>query len=91
MIGTCIFYSLDSDHKGYVIFEDIKALMGSEASSSDECIKRMFFDGCEDIQCKNSRITYDDDFLLLMKGKKRENPSPPPPQVNTSLNLPRDN
>ena len=84
------FYRLDSDHKGYVIFEDIKALMGSEASSSDESIKRMFFDGCEDIQCNNARITYDD-FLLLMKGKKREKPSPPPPLVNTSLNLPSDN
>ena len=65
------FYRLDSDHKGYVIFEDIKAFMGSEASSSDESIKKMFFDGCEYIQCKNTRITYDD-FLLLMKGKKRD-------------------
>jgi len=65
------FDRLDSDHKGYVTFENIMDLMGNDASQSEDAMRRMWGDSMEACQNKDAHITYDD-FLLLMKGQTRE-------------------
>lgn len=65
------FDRLDSDHKGYITFEDVMDLMGNDASQSEDAMRRMWGDSMKD--CDNhgdSRIGYDD-FILLMKGQTR--------------------
>ena len=66
------FDRLDSDHKGYITFEDVMDLMGNDASQSEDAMRRMWGDSMKD--CDNhgdSRIGYDD-FILLMKGQTRK-------------------
>jgi len=65
------FDRLDSDHKGYISYNDIIDLMGSAGCASEESIRRMYFDGLKDFKCKSSQITYED-FLILMKGQTKE-------------------
>ena len=65
------FDRLDSDHKGYVTFENIMDLMGNDATQSEDAMRRMWGDSMEACQNKDAHITYDD-FLLLMKGQTRE-------------------
>ena len=65
------FDRLDSDHKGYITFEDVMDLMGNDASQSEDAMRRMWGDSMKD--CDNhgdSRIGYDD-FILLMKGQTK--------------------
>merc|ERR1719410_2853580 len=61
------FDRLDKDHKGYIGFDDIMDLVGSDP---DESMKSSLLSAAEDIQCDHSDITYED-FLLLVKGQKR--------------------
>lgn len=68
------FDRLDSDHKGYIILDDIMDLMGSDALQSEDDIRRMWGDSIRAVKGQQARITYDD-FLLLMKGQTREAPS----------------
>lgn len=64
------FDRLDADHKGFIIFEDIKALLGPEGAS-DDAIQQMWGDSMKACQCFNAQISYED-FLLLMKGQTRD-------------------
>jgi len=61
------FDRLDKDHTGYIGFDDIMDLVGSDA---EESMKSSLLSAAEDIQCDHSRISYED-FLLLAKGQKR--------------------
>ena len=65
------FDRLDSDHKGYITFENVMDLMGNDAYQSEEAMRRMWGDSMKACNCNHARITYDD-FLLLMKGQTRE-------------------
>lgn len=68
------FDRLDSDHKGYIILDDIMDLMGSDAMQSEDAVRRMWGDSIKAVESKHAHITYDD-FLLLMKGQTNETPS----------------
>lgn len=65
------FDRLDSDHKGYITFENVTDLMGTEAIQSEDAMRQMWGDSMKACNCHHARITYDD-FLLLMKGQTRE-------------------
>lgn len=64
------FDRLDSDHKGYISFDNVMDLMGRDGLESEDQMKEMWSDSMKACNCKNARITYDD-FLLLMKGQTR--------------------
>jgi len=64
------FDRLDSDHKGYITFEDVLDIMGNDGNS-EESYKKIFLEGLSDVQSKDSKISYED-FQLLMKGQTRE-------------------
>jgi len=72
------FDRLDKTHKGYINFDDILDIMGSDGygEEAEESYRKMFIDGLQDLRSKDSIITYED-FLLLMKGQCRE-PMPLP-------------
>jgi len=63
------FDRLDSDHKGFITFDDVLDLMGNDAT--EDSLKQMYADSLNQCQCKHSRISYDD-FVLLMKGQTRD-------------------
>jgi len=63
------FDRLDSDHKGYISFDDVLDLMGSDAT--EETLRIMYQDSLKTCRSQHARITYED-FLLLMKGQTRE-------------------
>eukprot|EP00543_Licmophora_paradoxa_P008028 CAMPEP_0202450408 /NCGR_PEP_ID=MMETSP1360-20130828/9012_1 /ASSEMBLY_ACC=CAM_ASM_000848 /TAXON_ID=515479 /ORGANISM="Licmophora paradoxa, Strain CCMP2313" /LENGTH=1047 /DNA_ID=CAMNT_0049068655 /DNA_START=468 /DNA_END=3611 /DNA_ORIENTATION=+ len=65
------FDRLDSDHKGYITFENVMDLMGNDAHQSEDAMRRMWGDSMKACNCNHARIAYDD-FLLLMKGQTRE-------------------
>jgi len=65
------FDRLDSDHKGYISFENVMDLMGNDAIQSEDAMRRMWGDSMKACKCHHARITYDD-FILLMKGQTRE-------------------
>lgn len=65
------FDRLDSDHKGYITFENVMDLMGNDAIQSEDAMRRMWGDSMKACNCHNARITYDD-FILLMKGQTRD-------------------
>ena len=65
------FDRLDSDHKGYITFENMMDLMGSDPIQSEDAMRSMWIDSMKDCNCHHARITYDD-FILLMKGQTRE-------------------
>jgi Ca2+-binding EF-hand superfamily protein len=65
------FDRLDSDHKGYITFDNVKDLMGNASMESEDAMQAMWGDSMKACQCKNARITYDD-FILLMKGQTKE-------------------
>ena len=71
------FDRLDSDHKGYITFENVMDLMGNDATQSEDAMRRMWGDSMKACQNKDAHITYDD-FLLLMKGQTRPGAAPPP-------------
>lgn len=64
------FDRLDSNHKGYITFDNIMDLMGRDGADSEDKMKDMWSESMQDCNCNNARITYDD-FLLLMKGQTR--------------------
>jgi len=81
------FDRLDSDHKGYITFENVMDLMGNDASQSEDAMRRMWGDSMKACQNKDAHITYDD-FLLLMKGQTRESARPgalAPPAENVAM------
>jgi Ca2+-binding EF-hand superfamily protein len=63
------FDRLDSDHKGYISFDDVLDLMGS--TGTEESIRAMFQDSLQLCRSKHARLSYDD-FLHLMKGQTYE-------------------
>jgi len=63
------FDRLDSDHKGYISFDDVLDLMGS--TGTEESIRAMFQDSLQVCRSKHARLSYDD-FLHLMKGQTNE-------------------
>mmetsp|Transcript_21975 Transcript_21975/g.36368 ORF Transcript_21975/g.36368 Transcript_21975/m.36368 type:complete len:1054 (-) Transcript_21975:893-4054(-) len=65
------FDRLDSDHKGYITFDNVMDLMGNDAIQSEDAMRRMWGDSMKACNSNHARITYDD-FLLLMKGQTRE-------------------
>jgi len=65
------FDRLDSDHKGYITFDNVMDLMGSDALESEDAMRRMWGESMKDCKSQNAQITYDD-FLLLMKGQIRQ-------------------
>lgn len=67
------FDRLDSDHKGYITFDNVMDLMGNDAIQSEDAMRRMWGDSMRACNSSHARITYDD-FILLMKGQTRESP-----------------
>ena len=65
------FDRLDSDHKGYITFENVMDLMGDDIERSEDSMRSMWGDSMKACNCKNARITYEN-FLLLMKGQPKE-------------------
>lgn len=65
------FDRLDSDHKGYITFENMMDLMGNDPIQSEDAMRTMWIDSMNACKCHHARITYDD-FILLMKGQTRE-------------------
>lgn len=65
------FDRLDSDHKGYITFENVMDLMGNDIEKSEDAMRSMWGDSMKACNCKNARITYEN-FLLLMKGQPKE-------------------
>ena len=63
------FDRLDSDHKGYISFDDVLDLMG--CTSTEESIRTMFQDSLQLCRSKHARLSYED-FLHLMKGQTYE-------------------
>ena len=59
---------LDSDHTGYITFENFMDLIGNGAAHSEEALREMW--GEASMSSKDACITYDD-FLLLMKGQTK--------------------
>lgn len=81
------FDRLDSDHKGYISFDNVMDLMGRDGLESEDQMKEMWSDSMKACNCKNACITYDD-FLLLMKGQTRSVPKstlPPLSKAPTSF------
>eukprot|EP00594_Rhizosolenia_setigera_P010387 CAMPEP_0178971696 /NCGR_PEP_ID=MMETSP0789-20121207/20481_1 /TAXON_ID=3005 /ORGANISM="Rhizosolenia setigera, Strain CCMP 1694" /LENGTH=953 /DNA_ID=CAMNT_0020658821 /DNA_START=120 /DNA_END=2981 /DNA_ORIENTATION=- len=64
------FDRMDSDHKGYITFQNVLDLLGREGAESEERVRRLYFEGLEDCQIQDVTINYDD-FLLLMKGQNK--------------------
>jgi hypothetical protein len=60
------FDRLDSDHKGFITFENVTDLMGDDVELSEDAMRRMWGDSMAACNCQHSRITYEN-FLLLMK------------------------
>jgi calcium-dependent protein kinase len=67
------FDRLDSDHKGYITFENVMDLMGRDGAESEDAMRVMWGDSMKACKVKNAQITYED-FLLLMKGQTRDEP-----------------
>jgi len=65
------FDRLDSDHKGYITFENVMDLMGNDIEKSEDAMRSMWGDSMKACNCKNAMITYEN-FLLLMKGQPKE-------------------
>lgn len=65
------FDRLDSDHKGYITFDNVMDLMGNDAAQSEDSMRRMWGDSMRACNCNHAIITYED-FLLLMKGQTKE-------------------
>eukprot|EP00568_Trieres_chinensis_P018934 CAMPEP_0183320092 /NCGR_PEP_ID=MMETSP0160_2-20130417/65354_1 /TAXON_ID=2839 ORGANISM="Odontella Sinensis, Strain Grunow 1884" /NCGR_SAMPLE_ID=MMETSP0160_2 /ASSEMBLY_ACC=CAM_ASM_000250 /LENGTH=1192 /DNA_ID=CAMNT_0025486709 /DNA_START=164 /DNA_END=3742 /DNA_ORIENTATION=+ len=65
------FDRLDSDHKGYITFDNVMDLLGNDPSQSEDAMRRMWGDSMEACNCKHARIYYED-FLLLMKGQTKQ-------------------
>ena len=65
------FDRLDSDHKGYITFENVMDLMGNDAFQSEDAMRKMWCESMQACNCNHARICYDD-FLLLMKGQTKE-------------------
>lgn len=64
------FDRLDSDHKGYITFDNVMDLMGRDGAESEDEMREMWSDSMKACNSNNARISYDD-FLLLMKGQTR--------------------
>mmetsp|Transcript_1142 Transcript_1142/g.2388 ORF Transcript_1142/g.2388 Transcript_1142/m.2388 type:complete len:979 (+) Transcript_1142:261-3197(+) len=67
------FDRLDSDHTGYITFENFMDLVGNGALHSEEALRQMW--GEASVNSTDANITYED-FLLLMKGQGQTKPSP---------------
>jgi len=65
------FDRLDSDHKGYITFENVMDLFGNDAFQSEDAMRKMWGDSMQACNSSHARICYDD-FLLLMKGQTKE-------------------
>jgi calcium-dependent protein kinase len=65
------FDRLDSDHKGYLTFENVKDLMGTDVKQSEDAMRNMWVDSMAACNCQHSRIPYEN-FLLFMKGQTQE-------------------
>jgi Ca2+-binding EF-hand superfamily protein len=70
------FDRLDSDHKGYITFENVMDLMGNDVEQSEDAMRSMWGDSMAACNCQHARITYEN-FLLLMKGQTQEAEEPP--------------
>jgi len=66
------FDRLDSDHTGFITFENFRDLIGSCAEHSEEALRQMW--GEASMNSSEAHITYED-FLLLMKGQTKPNPT----------------
>jgi len=64
------FDRLDSEHKGYITFENVMELMGRDGAESEDEMRAMWKDSMTACDSKNAQITYED-FLLLMKGQTK--------------------
>jgi len=59
------FDRLDSDHKGYTTFENIRDLMSLDAADSEDDLRLMWNESMNCYHIQNSQITYES-FLLSM-------------------------
>lgn len=64
------FDRLDSDHKGYITFDNVMDLMGRDGAESEKEMREMWSDSMKACNSNAAHITYDD-FLLLMKGQTK--------------------
>jgi len=62
------FDRIDSDHKGYISFDDVLDLMGNAVT--EESLRSIFQDSMTNENPEDARITYED-FLFLMKGQTK--------------------
>jgi len=60
------FERVDSDHKGYIVLNDIMDLIGSNAVVLKNSMPNIFSDCLRKGQCKKAQLSFDD-FLLLMR------------------------
>ncbi len=65
------FERLDSEHKGYITFENMTDLLGNQTFENDDQMLRMWGESMKDVNCKTAIINYED-FVLLMKGQTRD-------------------
>jgi Ca2+-binding EF-hand superfamily protein len=70
------FDRLDSDHKGYLTFENVIDLMGTDVNQSEDVMRSMWVDSMAACNCQHGRIPYEN-FLLFMKGQTQEAEEPP--------------
>eukprot|EP00934_Nitzschia_sp_Nitz4_P005363 Nitzschia sp. Nitz4//scaffold11_size288233//284721//287471//NITZ4_000830-RA/size288233-snap-gene-0.68-mRNA-1//-1//CDS//3329534242//5353//frame0 len=61
------FDRLDVDRKGYITFEDVKGMLGSEGDDEDLC--QMWDEGISECKCPLGHVSYDD-FRRYVKGQK---------------------
>ena len=64
------FDRLDSNHQGFVTFDNIMDLMGRDGAENEDSMRAMWTESMAACNSTNARITYDD-FVFLMKGQHR--------------------
>jgi calcium-dependent protein kinase len=72
------FERIDSDHKGYVTFDNVVDLMGSDAGNTDE-MRVTWTSSMKSYNCHDAQISYED-FVRLMKGQTMQ-PTPGRPII----------
>lgn len=77
------FERLDSDHKGYITFDNVMDLMGRDVAEKEESMRRMWGDSMRACNSQNAQVTYED-FLLLMKGQTKDDYSSKHPRRNST-------
>lgn len=79
------FDRLDSDHTGYITYENFTDLIGNGGGHSEEALRQMW--GEASTNSTEAHITYED-FLLLMKGQTKSCQTMIPPMIQPMIRPP---